>query len=146
MHHPARRTTQALLTGSLAGLVACAGGADHGASPPDTAPSADRFLASDVTEMGGDLMRVRVVMTAGTDRPALEDYARCVMAGYAHKNKAGFLRLVRMLTDKEGGVSRADAVYSVTSALPAGMKTLDAEVTVDDCLSRAIPTEMTGRV
>ncbi len=63
-----------------------------------------------------------------------------MVAGYAFEHKAGFARHVRTVTDKEGGIWHADAVYSVTAALPEGLKTIDAEVTVEDCAAQGIPT------
>ena len=44
------------------------------------------------------------------------------------------------MTDNEGGVWHADAVYSVTAALPEGLVTIDAEITAEDCADRGIPT------
>ena len=133
----ARLTTQMLLTGSLAGLVACAG---DGAADKATG-AAPEYLPVDVTLMGGDLVRVRVAVKGASDLAQLDDYARCAAAGYATKNKAGFVRHVRTTTDKEGGIWRADAVYSITSALPKGLQTIDAEVTVADCAALGIPTD-----
>ena len=78
------------------------------------------------------------VVEAGAE--GADEFARCGAAGYAVKNKGGFVRHVRTLTDKEGGIWRADADYSVTAALPDGVQTIDAEVTVADCAERGIPT------
>jgi len=41
---------------------------------------------------------------------------------------------------QQGGLWRADAVYTVSSALPRGSRTIDAEVTVADCTEQGIPT------
>jgi len=130
-------TAQALLTGSLAGLAACAQtpAADSAAPRPAT------YLGTDAVLMGGDLVQVTVRMKGGAGADAVNDYARCAAAGFAVKNRAGFARNVRTLTDKEGGVWHADAVYSITSALPKGLQTIDAEVAVDDCSARGVPTE-----
>ena len=51
------------------------------------------------------------------------------------------MRHIRTLAGKEGGVWRADAVYSVSAALPGGLTMIDAEVTVEECAERGIPTE-----
>ncbi len=132
----ARRVTcTVLLTGSLAGLAACAGTA-----PADGGSAQGDYLSADVLPWKGDLIRVRVAMKGAADAEGAGEFARCAAAGYAVKNKAGFARHVRTLTDKEGGIWRADAVYSVTAALPDGVQTIDAEVTVADCAERGIPT------
>ena len=129
-----RITCTVLLTGSLAGLVGCVG-----AAPTDGDRAKGAFLAADVLPWKGDLIRVRVTTKLAAGAEGADEFARCVAAGYAVKNKAGFVRHVRTLTDKEGGIWRADAVYSVTAALPDGVQTIDAEVTVADCAERGIP-------
>lgn len=131
-----RATSRAVLTGSLAGLMACAQGPKDKA---DAAADLD-YRRADVTLMGGDLVRVQLAIKGATEQEQLDSYARCVVAGYAVKNNAGFARHVRTITDKEGGIWHADAVYSVTAALPEGLVTIDAELTAEDCESQGIPT------
>ncbi len=127
-------TTRMLLTGSLAGLAACAG------QGPDSAVKAPTYLGARIEALGDDLVAFRLSLKGAKDAGAIEDYTRCVAAGYVQKQGGGFLRHLRTNTDEEGGIWRADAVYSVSSALPKGLQTIDAEVTVDDCAQRGIPT------
>ena len=131
---PSALTTRMLLTGSLAGLAACAG------QGPNSVIKAPTYLGAKVEALGDDLVAFRVSLKGAKDVGAIEDYTRCVAAGYAQKQGGGFLRHIRTNTDEEGGIWRADAVYSVSSALPKGLQTIDAEVTVDDCAQRGIPT------
>lgn len=134
----ARRITAGLMVGgACAGLSAC-----QTAAPDKGKVQAARpvYLSANVTLMGGDLVQVKVVMKGAGAPEDLQDFARCTAAGFALKGGAGFVRQVRTIADKEGGIWRADAVYSVTSALPAGMQTIDADVTVQDCRDRGIPT------
>ena len=132
----ARITAGMVLTGTMAGLAACAAAPDG-----DTAAElkAD-YLSSQVVLLDGDLVQAKVAAKGRDAKAAVVEYARCAVAGYALKNNAGFVRNVRTLTGKEGGIWRAYAVYSVSSALPAGAQTIDAEVTVADCAERGIPT------
>ncbi len=132
----ARITAGMVLTGTMAGLAACAAAPDAEAGEAVKA----QYLSSEVMLMGGDLVQAKVAAKGRDAGAVLDDYARCVVAGFALKNNAGFVRNVRTLTGKEGGIWRADAVYSVTSALPEGVQTIDAEVTVADCAERGIPT------
>jgi hypothetical protein len=129
-------TTGLMVGGACAGLSAC-----QTARPDDDpAPMVNPvYLAADVAQMGGDLVQVKVAMKGARTPDDVTDYARCTAAAFALKGQAGFVRQVRTITDKEGGIWRADAVYSVTSALPAGMQTIDADVTVQDCHDRGIP-------
>lgn len=130
-----RITCGVLLTGSFAGLAGCAGPA------PEPGLARASYLSADAVGWKDDLVRVRVTLKGADAEAAAGDFARCIAAGYAVKNGAGFVRHVRTLADKEGGIWRGDAVYSVTAALPQGVQTIDAEVTVDECADRAIPTE-----
>ncbi len=131
-----RITFGVLLTGSFAGLAGCAGMA------PTAEPGLARatYLSADAVGWKDDLVRVRVTLKGADAEAAAGEFARCIAAGYAVKNNAGFVRHVLTLTDKEGGIWRGDAVYSVTAALPRGVQTIDADVTVEECGDRAIPT------
>lgn len=138
MMQAARLTACALMSGSLAGLSGCVGADGHEPSP--TARPTD-FLGAAPERLGGDLVQIRASMKGAGGAVLIDDYARCVAAAFALAEGAGFVRQVRTLSGKEGGIWRADAVYSVTAALPEGLETIDAEVTVEDCATRGIPTE-----
>jgi hypothetical protein len=122
---------------ALAGLVwlsAC--------EPPDPAvgPSRARYLDTEVTPLDAALFRV-VARMRGVRGPAdAEDYARCRAAGYAQAAGLGFVRHVTTKVTERGGIWRADAVYTISSALPPGIRTIDAEVTAADCADKGIPT------
>jgi hypothetical protein len=68
------------------------------------------------------------------------DYAACAAAQYALIRGYGFARHVRTAVTQEGSIWRGDAVYTISPALPRGVATIDAEVTVRDCGARGIPT------
>ncbi|MEZ5778454.1 MAG: hypothetical protein R3E44_08835 [Paracoccaceae bacterium] len=125
-------TVLALLAGSLAGLTACAteGRRDDARVYGGAAPVA----------MGDDLYGFLITMEGARDVDEVEAYVTCVVAGYTLEKNAGFARRVRTKVKEEGGVWIADAVYSISPALPRGLKTIDAEVTVADCAERGIPT------
>ena len=67
-------------------------------------------------------------------------YAECVAAQYALIRGFGFARHLRTNVDEEGGLWRGDAFYTVSPGLPDGLKTIDAEVVVETCRERGIPT------
>jgi hypothetical protein len=119
-------------------LAACGGAADD----PDVARAA---LAPDyqgITThlLDGDLVNFHVAM-AGADGPAqVERYAECAAAQYTLIRGYGFARHVRTVVEEDAGVWRADAVYTISPALPRGLRTIDAEVTVADCTQSGIPT------
>ncbi|MBC7137364.1 MAG: hypothetical protein H5U17_01240 [Defluviimonas sp.] len=129
----------ALATGLLAGLAGCSDGA---AGPPDATGAASRpdYRGLEASLLGGDLIRVRAAMSGGRGLPDLEAYAACGAAQYALARGYGFARHVRTNVDEEGGVWRADAVYTISPALPRGIATLDAEVVVAACSEQGIPT------
>ena len=74
------------------------------------------------------------------DNEDVASYGRCAAAQYALIRGFGFARHVRTNVDNQGGVWRGDAVYTISAALPDGLKTIDAEVTVRDCGAQGIPT------
>jgi len=85
---------------------------------------------------------VNFLVTMGGARGA-EDviaYARCAAAQYTVIRGYGFARHVRTNVAEQGGIWQADAVYTVSPALPRGFRTIDAEVTVADCTEQGIPT------
>ncbi len=87
-----------------------------------------------------DLVSFAVQMSGEIGSEDVEDYAECAAAQYALIRGYGFTRHVRTLVDETAGIWRADAVYTISPALPQGERTIDAEVTVADCRLRGIPT------
>lgn len=98
------------------------------------------YRGADPVGLGDDLYGFLVTMENAADEAEVEDYVTCVVAGYAMEKEYGFARKVRVYVNEEGGVWSADAVYSITPALPRGAKTIDAGVTAADCAARGIPT------
>lgn len=119
----------ALTGGLLAALSACA-----------SAPADKVYGGADPVGMGDDLYGFLITMKGAKDAAEVEGYVTCVVSGYALKQNAGFARKVRVEVTEEGGVWSADAVYSISPALPRGIMTIDAEVMAADCAERGIPT------
>ena len=90
--------------------------------------------------MDGDLVNFRVAMQGARDGDDVSAYAQCAAAQYALIRGYGFARHVRTKVQEEGGVWRADAVYTISPALPRGLQTIDAEVAVSNCAETGIPT------
>ncbi|MFZ1727146.1 MAG: hypothetical protein WBO29_14270 [Albidovulum sp.] len=125
------------LPGLLIGLAGCAG-ARH--ADPESEGFAPTYQGGDILRLDDTLVAFNVRMTGARDEKDIAAYARCMAAGYTVENNYGFARHVRTKIDEEGGVWRADAVYTISPALPRGLRTIDAEVTVADCAERGIPT------
>ncbi len=130
-----------------AGMMARAGVAAAALSA--CAPAADvssmgRFDPSyrgiETILLDGDLVNFRVAMQGARDNADVEAYGRCAAAQYALIRGFGFARHVRTTVAQRGEIWRGDAVYVISAALPKGLKTIDAEVTVRDCGSLGIPT------
>jgi hypothetical protein len=123
---------------AVALMAALAGCAAH-----DTVAQGDfspTYQGIETLLLDGDLVNFRVAMQGARDKSDVEAYGRCAAAQYALIRGAGFARHVRTNVDKSGGVWRGDAVYTISAALPIGLRTIDAEVTVRDCAAQAIPT------
>jgi len=87
-----------------------------------------------------DLVNIRVTMTGARDGEDVEAYARCAVAQYAVKRGYGFARQVRTNVSNEAGLWAADAIYTISATLPQGLRTIDAEITVQNCAALGIPT------
>lgn len=119
----------------LAVLVACA--QPQVAAQGPFAPSYDGI---ETLLLEGDLVNFRVAMRGARDNEDVAAYARCAAAQYALIRGFGFARHLRTNVAETDGNWRADAVYTISSALPRGIKTIDAEVAVSDCSEQGIPT------
>jgi hypothetical protein len=86
------------------------------------------------------LVSFSVAMRGAKDEADVEAYGRCAAAQYALDKGFGFARQVRTIVTKDGQEWYGDAVYLVSSALPEGLRTVDAEVAVTECEELGIPT------
>ncbi len=123
------------LTGASAVLSGCSGPAD-----PSQAAFQPSYQGIEPILFDGDLISFRLQMTGARDTEDVVAYGRCAAAQYALDRGFGFARHLRTNVVKTGGTWRADAVYTVSAALPAGLRTIDAEVMVSDCDAQGIPT------
>jgi hypothetical protein len=136
----ARGLLSAVAGGALAALSACA------ATAPDAGPVTTQgtfrpeYMGAEIVPLDAALFQFKLAMRGARGVKDVEGYARCVVAGYTNRLGFGFARHVRTKVDEEGGIWRADAVYTISPALPRGLKTIDAEVTVADCAELGIPT------
>lgn len=119
--------------------VACAALLGCGETMQESA-FAPQYKGIETLLLDGDLVNFRVEMTGARDNEDVSAYARCAAAQYALIRGFGFARHVRTNVDNQGGTWRGDAVYTISAALPKGLKTIDAEVTVRDCGAQGIPT------
>jgi hypothetical protein len=106
----------------------------------DDVPFTPVYQGISTALLDGDLVQFKVAMTGARDENDAVRYAECAAAQYALIRGYGFARLVRTNVYKEGGISHADAVYTISPTLPRGTKTIDAEVKVADCAAQGIPT------
>ena len=88
----------------------------------------------------GDLVSFFVQMEGARGTEDVADYAECAAAQYTLIRGYGFARHVRTNVDNMGSQWRADAVYTISPALPRGLATIDAEVIVQNCAENGIPT------
>lgn len=110
--------------GSLAALLACAP-----AEPGPVEPVAEP-MASYLTD---DLVQVTLDYTGNPDALSVKSLTDCAAAEAVALRGAGFVRHVRTTLTEEAGISRADAVYTVSPTRPAGDFVIDAEAVASDC-------------
>ena len=122
---------------SLAALVGLAGcvtpeGGEVSRFAPD-------YQGIETQLLDNDIVNFRVVMSGARTSRDVDRYAACAAAQYALIRGYGFARHLRTNVAQEGGIWRGDAVYTISSALPRGLKTIDAEVVAADCAENGIP-------
>ncbi|MEC3860044.1 hypothetical protein VK792_01990 [Mesobacterium sp. TK19101] len=115
------------------GLSACAEG------PRADAPFEPQYLGVATRLLEDDLVSFLVEMRGARTGQDVDDYAECAAAQYALIRGYGFARHLRTNVYEEAGLWRADAVYTISPALPRGLKTIDAEVVVANCAANGIP-------
>lgn len=112
-----------------------------GCDAAQTAPQ--RFVPGyegvQTTLLDGDLVKFDVAMRGARGPSDVENYAECAAAQYALIRGYGFARHLRTNVYEEAGLWRGDAVYTISPALPRGVRTIDAEVVTASCVENGIP-------
>ena len=120
-----------------AGLLA---GCGEGAEAPADDVFRPDYRGTEVRLLDETLVNLVATMEGARGVQDVADYAECALAQDAADRGFGFARQVRTNVVEEGGVWVADAVYTVSPALPRGLRTIDVEVAVKSCRDRDIPT------
>ncbi len=97
------------------------------------------YQGVDTQLLDGDLVNFHVAMVGRDLADDVNQYAECAAAQYTLIRGYGFARHVRTNVVEEGGIWRGDAVYTISPALPRGLKTIDAEVVAAHCAENGIP-------
>ncbi|MFD1158270.1 hypothetical protein [Roseovarius aestuarii] len=97
------------------------------------------YQGIDTRLMDSDLVNIHVAMSGADSAEDVDQYAECAAAQYTLIRGYGFARHVRTKVVEEGGIWRGDAVYTISPALPRGLKTIDAEVVAAHCAENGIP-------
>jgi hypothetical protein len=124
-----------LVLAATAAVGACAGAAEVSQGPVKAS-----YQGIETILLDGDMVNFRVAMKGARNAADVEAYGRCAAAQYALIRGFGFARHVQTQVAKAGETWRGDAVYLISAALPQGIRTIDAEVTVRDCGELGIPT------
>jgi len=121
----------------LPGLAACAA---PGPGVATDMPFAPDYMGIETRLLQDDLVNFRVTMTGARSTEDVARYAECAAAEYTLIRGYGFARHLRTNVTEEGGLWRGDAIYTISSALPDGIKKIDAEVVAAACAENGIPT------
>ncbi|THD73552.1 hypothetical protein E7681_11880 [Thalassobius vesicularis] len=119
------------MTASVAGCVN---------AQPEAAPFHPDYRGIETQLLDGDLVNFVVTMGGARTAEDVSDYAECAAAQYTLIRGYGFARHLRTNVEQQGGLWRGDAVYTISSALPRGLRTIDAEVVAAHCAENGIPT------
>ena len=131
----------------ITGVIMATSALSMGGCVQATAPVADPeepfepvYRGIETRLLDDDLVGFTVEMEGARTGQDVADYAECAAAQYTLVRGYGFTRHVRTNMVEEAGVWRADAIYTISPALPRGVSTIDAEVTVSNCDATGIPT------
>jgi len=124
---------------SVCALIATGGVAGCEPAGPEANRFAPDYRGVETQLLDGDLVNFHVVMAGARATSDVDRYAACAAAQYALIRGYGFARHLRTNIVEEGGIWRGDAVYTISPALPRGLKTIDAEVVAADCAENGIP-------
>ncbi|MAY34144.1 MAG: hypothetical protein MRY67_03660 [Rhodovulum sp.] len=124
---------------ALAVLTGCTA-PEAGGDQTEQGAFSPTYLGIETRLLDGDLVNFIVSMEGARSTDDVSQYARCAAAQYTLIRGYGFARHVRTKVAQEGGVWRADAVYTISAALPPGVRQIDAEVVVAHCKNEGIPT------
>lgn len=113
-----------------------------GCAQPDTSDARfePEYNGVETRLLEGELVNFHVTMQGARSNSDVDAYAECAAAQYALIRGYGFARHLRTNVEKSAGLWHGDAVYTISPALPRGLKTIDAEVTVLACDENGIPT------
>ena len=125
-----------LALGLAAGVAACGA---SGSDPNMVSRFSPDYRGIETHLLDGDLVNFRVEMAGARSTDDVDRYAECAAAQYALIRGYGFARHLRTNVVEEGGIWRGDAVYTISPALPDGIKKIDAEVVAQDCAENGIP-------
>ena len=129
-----------LVLGAGAVMLAACG---EVAPVPEAASSSvfkPNYLGIETRKLDSEIVSFVVRMSGARSNQDIEDYGRCAAAQYALIRGYGFARHLRTNVQERGGIWAADAVYTISAALPDGSQTIDAEVAVEECAENGIPT------
>jgi hypothetical protein len=119
-------------------MLAGCGQAAPGDSVTTAGPVFD-YRGVETRLLDGELVNFRVAMAGARNDADVTDYAECAAAQYTLIRGYGFARHIRTEVTQNGGIWTADAVYTISPALPDGLRTLDAEVVTAACAENEIP-------
>lgn len=108
------------------------------AAPVDTM-RALQYKGIETRLLDGDLVQFVVAIEGAAQPDDVRRYTECAAAQYSLIRGYGFARHLRTNVEIKGGQWRGDAVYTISAALPRGLKTIDAEVIVHNCIEDKIP-------
>ncbi len=120
----------------LAALAACEAPVAGGEEQPFT----PEYLGTQTRLLEGDMVSFLVAMKGARDREDVAAYGECVAAQYALIRGYGFARHIRTEVEKRNGVWYGDAGYVISASIPEGLRNIDAEITVQNCIENGIPT------
>jgi len=130
-------TISAMGAAAFSVLVACE---PVEGKPIEDVPFTPTYMGVETRLLEGDIVSFLVSMKGARGNEDVADYGKCAAAQYALIRGYGFARHVRTSVEQKGDLWHGDAGYVISESLPEGLRTIDAEIAVQECFENGIPT------
>jgi hypothetical protein len=97
------------------------------------------YLNVDTRLMKPDLVNMVVTMRNPRTPTDVLAYVECAAAQYTLIRGFGFAGRIQINVTEDKGIWAGNAIYTLSNAHPGGRHTIDAEVTVENCIAHNIP-------
>ncbi|MDO5643859.1 MAG: hypothetical protein Q4G26_15915 [Paracoccus sp. (in: a-proteobacteria)] len=116
-----------------------------------TRAAPEAFLGGTVTPItppgtesrpAAELVSVQVRLQQGVDESTAFAYATCTLAAWSKTTNTPYARHIRTISRQERGQVVAESIFTMSRAVPIGLRVMEQEKTLRDCGAHGIPARV----